>query len=123
MARITEKNEDLILNVVNNVVKERGYDDIKANADGYEVPRQFTRTRTDETITPDISAVKNGRKNFFEIAVKNEKEQRTVSKWKLLSQLADFKGGKLFVIAPRGHYRFAQTLIDDYNIEAKMIRM
>jgi hypothetical protein len=101
--------------------KKRGYSNIKANIDEFEQPTQFSKPNEDQPYTPDITGQKLGRKIYIEIATKTENMQRRISKWKLLSTLAEMKGGKLFLLAPRGHKAFVERQLKKYHLNAKLV--
>jgi hypothetical protein len=123
-ATLTQVKEPaLITRIIEKVVKPMGYKKIKANVEDYEIPAKLSQQSGQKTFIPDITGRLNGRKSYFELAVKTDKRRQVVTKWKLLANLAKFKGGKLFLIAPRGHYAFAKRLLDDYPIEAKLIKV
>lgn len=100
--------------------KKRGFSNIKANFDEYEIPAHFSRPGEDDPVIPDITGLKTGGKSYIEIATKTDEVSRKVSKWKLLSMLAARKGGKLFLLTPRGHKRFAEELVKDHNLNAEV---
>ena len=107
-------------------VTKHGFSEVRANFEDYEAPTQFTLRSgetTDEEITviPDITALKYGNKSYFEIAIKGEDVQLTVSKWKLLTTLAQRKGGKLVLMAPKGHKAFAENLVKEYRVNAEVL--
>lgn len=103
--------------------KKSGYENIKANLDDYETPSQYQRAQDDVTFTPDLTAVKGGKKCYFEVIMKDVEENSGVSKLRLLSELAKMKGGELFVMAPTGHMRFTRDLVDSHNIQATVMRI
>lgn len=90
--------------------------DLKANFEGYEAPRTFQRADEDISYTPDITGRRLTKKFYVEIAMKDEDTTSMVSKWKLLSTMASMKGGKLYLLAPRGHKAFVQGLLDRYQL-------
>ena len=100
--------------------KKRGFSNIKANYEDYETPAHFSKQGEDQPIIPDITGLKTGGKSYIEIATKTDMIHDRVSKWKLLSLLAARKGGKLFLLTPRGHKRFAEELVKDYNLSAEI---
>lgn len=117
------KSEKIISRITNWIAK-RGFENIKANVEGFETPTSFSVSSDEELVTPDITAVSYGSKSYFEIATKKDKRkdvQKLVSKWKLLSTLAKHKGGQLYLFAPRGHKQFTQDIIKDYAIEANFL--
>lgn len=100
-------------------VKSKSTYTVKSQAEGYENTKTFTNKSSLETIQPDISYITNrGNKHFTEIALKSDKPQKLITRWKLLSTMASMKNGKLHLLAPRGHKMFTQRLVDKYNIRA-----
>lgn len=103
-------------------VEGRPIEKMCANYEGYEKPQSFINQATDEEVTPDISFVsKQGIKNYTEIALKSDQKTQLVTRWKLLSTMANLKKGRLFLIAPKGHKMFTQQLVNQYNINAKIL--
>ena len=117
------KKPTLIKKVVDKVVSPRGFKKIKANVEDFDTPAKLQRERDEESYIPDITGVINGRKSYFELSLKTDKIRQVVTKWKLLSRIAGFKRGKLYLIVPRGHYAFTNRVLDKYPIEAKIIRI
>lgn len=122
-AVLTEKKEEtLIKKALNKVLALKGFEKIRANMEGFETPARLVRADSGDSYIPDITGLKNGTKSYFEIAVKNPKKKATVSKWKLLSQLAKLRNGKFYLLVPRGNYAFVQRLMDKYPIEAQVVK-
>ncbi|MCB0705745.1 MAG: hypothetical protein KDC34_10570 [Saprospiraceae bacterium] len=102
----------------------KGFSGIRANIEGFETPSSFRRVGDEEdSIIPDITGKKLGTHNFLEISMKSEEVGLQVSKWKLLSSLAAAKGGKLFLLAPRGHKAFTEKLVKDHRLPAQVINL
>ena len=113
---------------ITNWASNKGFKNIKANAEGYETPKSFNRQveEGEDLITPDATATSFGSKSYFEIAVKpNDRglRQRLISKWKLLSFLAQRKGGQLYLFAPHGNKSFTQDIMRRYGIKARFISL
>ena len=105
-------------------VKSKGYDKIRANAEGYDAPTTFRRDEEGGIImTPDITAVKSRRKYYFELAEKDLDLDIAVSKWKLFSSVAGAQNGKLFLLAPHGHKAFATRVVDKHAIDAEVVAL
>lgn len=123
-----KKKEDFYKKITNWASK-KGFKNIKANTEGYETPKSFTRTTSksgDDEVTPDATAVNHGIKCYFEIAMKpNDRtiRQRLISKWKLLSFLAERKGGQLYLFAPHGNKSFTQKMMSQYGIKARFVSL
>ncbi len=122
-----EKDVALIQQMVEEIVAPRGYKDIKANFGDYETPARLSRKNSNgedtESFIPDATGVINGRKSYFELAMKSDSQQATITKWKLMSSIAHFKRGKLYLIAPRGHYAFVDRLLKLYPINAEVLKL
>lgn len=104
--------------------KKNGISGIKANCEGFEHPSQFTESNGERSYIPDVTGSILGNKYYVEIATKTDNEQTSLSKWKLLSTLAKIQGGKLFLLAPKGHKAFAERILKNYNLHnAQLIYM
>ncbi len=101
-------------------VKKHGFDNIKSVHEDYESPGTFNWSEDENGLVPHITGLRTGGKSYIELALKDENVQRRVSKWKLLSTLAARKGGKLYLLAPRGHKAFAEKLVEEYNLSAEI---
>jgi hypothetical protein len=100
-----------------------GYDNIKADIEGYETPKSYHKKGSDITITPDIVAEKAGRKHYFEISLKSEEPILLKSKWRFLDVLTRMKDHKFRIITRRGHYKFTQDMLDDLNLDKEPIKL
>ncbi|WP_027076511.1 hypothetical protein [Maribacter antarcticus] len=96
-----------------------GFENIKADMEGYETPKSFTRKGGDTKITPDIVAMKNGRKYFFEISLKSAKPSLLKSKWLFLDTLSRMRSNRFRIITTRGHYKFTDMMLEDINLSNK----
>ena len=115
-----QKTNQLIEKVI-HWAQKKGYKTIKANCDDYETPTQYTPKGEDESIIPDVTGTKLGTKSFFEVATKTDDIPAVISKWKLLSTLAAMKGGKLFLLAPKGHKAFTEDIAKQHLTNAEVI--
>ena len=64
-----KENSDFLENSV-TYLQNLGYQNIKADIDGYETPKSYHKKGSDITVTPDIVAEKEGRKHIFDISLK-----------------------------------------------------
>jgi len=96
-----------------------GFEDIKADMEGYETPKSYLRKGSDSRITPDIVALKNGRKYYFEISLKSDKPRLLKSKWLFLDTLSRMNSNRFRIITTRGHYKFTDTMLEDINLSNK----
>ena len=96
-----------------------GFEDIKADMDGYETPKSFLKKGSDIKITPDIVALKNGMKYFFEISLKSENPLMLKSKWLFLDTLSRMRSNRFRIITTKGHYKFTDSMLEDINLTNK----
>tara|TARA_R110002049_G_scaffold151804_2_gene315562 strand:+ start:115 stop:489 length:375 start_codon:yes stop_codon:yes gene_type:complete len=102
-------------------LENRGFENIKADMDGYETPKSFSKVGSDISITPDIVATKEGRKHYFDISLKSEKPKLLKSKWLFLKTLSNLKSHRFKLITKRGHYKFTQDMLEDINLTNKAL--
>lgn len=96
-----------------------GFEGIKADIEGYETPKSYLKKGSDIKITPDIVALKNGMKYFFEISLKSEKPLLLKSKWLFLDALSRLKSNRFRIITTKGHYKFTENMLEDINLTNK----
>ena len=119
-----QKDVELIEKLLDKVVKKKGFENICANAEGYETPAKIRRGKdTDEYFIPDVTGEVNGRKSYFELGMKTEDHRQLVTKWRLLSTIANLKHGKLYLAVPRGHMAFTNRILADYPINAEVVKI
>ncbi len=119
---VKEKSKELYDKALNWIYR-RKFSNVKAKIKPFEEPKTFHRKRDDFSVTPDISAVRAGKKSFFDIVLKKDTRRQLAGKWQLMQQLAARKGGKLYLFAPRGHKAFAERMIAKFGIEAKIVHL
>ena len=82
-------------------LENTGFENIRADVEGYDTPKSFLKKSTGTTVTPDIVAEKNGRKYFFDISLKTDKENLLKSKWLFLDTLSRLKSNRFKIITTR----------------------
>jgi hypothetical protein len=119
-----QKDPELIQLLLDKIVKKKGFENVRANAEGYETPAKIRRGQdTYEYFIPDCTGEVNGRKSYFELGMKSDDERELVTKWRLLSSLANYKHGKLYLAVPRGHMAFTNRILADYPIQAEVVKL
>jgi len=102
-------------------VNKKSTETINVNFEGYETPKSFKNSATQEEVIPDMLFInKMGHKHFVEIALKTDNERNLATRWKLLSLMASMKKGKLHLLAPKGHKMFAQKVVKKNDIAAEI---
>lgn len=102
-------------------LEQHGFENIKADTEGYETPKSFIKKGSDITITPDIVAEKNGSKHYFDISLKSEEPKLLKSKWLFLNALTALKSHHFKLITTKGHYKFTNEMMDDVNMNSKTL--
>ncbi|MDW5287853.1 hypothetical protein [Formosa sp. PL04] len=110
-----EKYTDF-LNQSITYLKQHGFENIKADQEGYQTPKSYLKKGSDITITPDIVAEKEGRKHIFDIGLKSSKPNLLKSKWLFLNTLSSLKSHRFKLITTRGHYKFTNDMLEDINL-------
>lgn len=122
-----DRDPEMIKKLIEKVVLRKGFDDVKANIDGYETPGKIRRGKdAEEYYIPDVTGMVNGRKSYFELGLKTDDpkvERQVVTKWRLLANLAAYKNGKLYLAVPRGHMAFTNRILADYPIQAEIVKI
>jgi hypothetical protein len=117
------KHSDIVESSI-TYLEHRGFENIKADIEGYETPKSFTKAGSEISITPDIVATKEGRKHYFDISLKSEKPKLLKSKWLFLNTISNLKSHRFRIITKRGHYKYTEKMLDDINLsDKKLIRL
>lgn len=115
-----EQYSDFLKNSV-AYLKNLGYENIKADLEGFESPKSYHKKGSDIIITPDIVAEKEGRKHIFDISLKTSKTNLLKSKWLFLNTLSALKSHSFKLITTRGHYKFTDEMLSDINLTDKKL--
>ncbi len=113
-----QENRDLLEQSVKHL-QSRGFSNIKADVEGFETPKSYIKKKTGRTVTPDITAIKNGRKYLFDISLKSQKPTLLKSKWLLLDTLSRMRSNRFRILTFKGHYSFTRTLLKEINLDNK----
>jgi hypothetical protein len=100
-------------------LKATGFEQIKADMEGYDTPKSYLRKGTESKITPDIVAQKDGRKYYFEISLKSKKPTLLKSKWLFLDTISRMQSNRFRIITTKGHYKFTDMMLEDINLSNK----
>lgn len=114
------ENKDFIEKSI-SYLKATGFESIKADIEGYDTPKSYLRKGTDFKVTPDIVAIKNGRKYYFEISLKSEMPRLLKSKWLFLDALSKIHSNHFRIITTKGHYKFTNAMLEDINLSSKTL--
>lgn len=119
MVKLEKTENKEILEKSINYLEAKGFEHIKADVDEHESPKSYIRKKSGNKVTPDIVAMKNGRKYFFEISLKSEKRKLLKSKWLFIDTLSRMNSNRFRIITTRGHYKFTDDMLQDINLTNK----
>lgn len=118
-----KKYSDILNNSI-TYLEQLGFENIKADTEGYETPKSYSKMNSDIIIIPDIVAQKEGRQHIFELSLKSEEPQLLKSKWLFLNTLSNLKSYRFRLITTRGHIKFTNDMLSDINLEQpKLIKI
>lgn len=124
MVKSDKEKYSEFLNTSISYLKKGGFENIKANIEGYEKPKSYTKVGSDFSITPDIVADKQGRTHIFEIGLKSSEPQALKTKWLFLNTISNMKSHSFKLITTRGHYKFTNEMLEDINLnESKLLKI
>lgn len=117
-----QENTEILMDTV-TYLEKKGFENIKADLEGYESPKSYHKKGSDVTITPDIVAERAGIKHYFEVSLKSEKPNLLKSKWRFLDVLTRMKNHRFKIVTRRGHYKFTNEMLKDLNLEKDLIKL
>lgn len=117
-----QENTEVLMDTV-AYLEKKGFENIKADLDGYETPKSYHKKGSDVSITPDIVAERAGIKHYFEVSLKSEKPNLLKSKWRFLEVLTRMKNHRFKIVTRRGHYKFTHEMLKDLNLEKDLIKL
>lgn len=123
MVQIDKKENTEAIQDSVNYLENRGFENIKADIDGYDTPKSYHKKDSEISITPDITADRAGVKHYFEISLKSAEPRLLKSKWKFLDTLTRMRNQRFKIITRRGHYKFTDEMLKDLNLEKNLIKI
>ncbi len=123
MVQVDKIENEAILKDTVAYLEKKGFENIKADLEGYETPKSYNKKGSDISITPDIVAERAGIKHYFEVSLKSEAPHLLKSKWRFLDVLTRMKNHRFKIVTRRGHYKFTHDMLRDLNLEKKPIKL
>ena len=123
MIHIEKKENTAFIKESVNYLRKLGFENIKADVEGYERPKSYVKQDGDVKITPDITATKSARKYYFEIGLKTNKPRLLKSKWRFIDVLSRMNDHRFRIITTKGHYKFTNDVLNDINLHKTLIKL
>ncbi|MBN2699686.1 MAG: hypothetical protein JXR52_12740 [Bacteroidales bacterium] len=106
--------------IISKVLDGKNPDTIKAtHVPGYENPERVTDTEGRSGYVPDIIASINNQTYIYEIEL--QKKEMPVDKWKLFSDYAQERNGKLVLLVPDYIRQDVKKKLNNSRIDAGLI--
>ncbi len=115
-----DKYSDILSNSL-AYLKKIGFENIQADAEGYETPKSYLKKGSDVNVTPDIVAEKEGKTHYFELSLKSDETRLLKSKWLFLKTLSTMTSSRFKIITTRGHYKFTNDMLEAINLSDKKL--
>lgn len=115
-----KKMKKKVLEVVYNYLKERGYENFKADLLDTDNPKKIVEKGAGNIFKPDMTATHNENDYIFELEMGNSfdnDKERFIKKCKAFQQYAAEHNGKLYLIVPIEHFDAILTNVNKYNLE------
>tara|TARA_R110002072_G_scaffold22615_1_gene79370 strand:+ start:202298 stop:202669 length:372 start_codon:yes stop_codon:yes gene_type:complete len=123
MIQIDKDENDAFLKESVAYLENRGFENIKADIEGFETPKSYLKKGTEEKITPDIVAERQGIKHYFELSLKSKKPLLLKSKWRFLDVISRMRNQRFKIITTKGHYKFTNEMLNDLNLQKNLIKI
>ena len=123
MVQRDKQENDEVLKESVAYLENKGFENIKADIEGYETPKSYNKKGSDVSITPDIVAERAGIKHYFEVSLKSDRTNLLKSKWRFLDVLTRMRNERFKIITRRGHYKFTNEMLDHLNMDKKLIKL
>jgi len=118
----TDKNTQILEQAI-GYLEDRGFENIKADTEGFESPKSYIKKGSEVSITPDIVAERDGEKHIFELSLKSKKPRLLKSKWLFLDVLSTMKDFKFKILTTRGHYKFTDETLSSISLDKKPMKI
>ena len=118
----TDKNTQILEQAI-GYLEDRGFENIKADTEGFESPKSYIKKGSEVSITPDIVAERDGEKHIFELSLKSKKPRLLKSKWLFLDVLSTMKNFKFKILTTRGHYKFTDETLSSISLDIKPMKI
>ena len=123
MVQVDKKENETILLDTIQYLESKGFENIKADIDGYETPKSYHKKGSAITVTPDVVAEREGIKHYFEVSLKSTEPHLLKSKWRFLDVLTRMKNHRFKIVTRRGHYKFTHDMLRDLNLDKSPIKI
>jgi hypothetical protein len=103
-------------------LKRRFYQDIRARAAGFRPPEQLSQQVAGTVYLPDVTMLAKGHEfHVLEVETRDSLQARdTQDKWRALAEHATSRGGRFWVVVPRGARPLVESKLASLDLEARV---
>lgn len=119
--RESQSEHNRIVKYVAEFLKKEGFDNVRADIDGFETPRKIIWSSTEEGYIPDVTAEKKGRKYLFEVKTEDSiYDKHTEDQWRLFATYAKEHSAIFCVVVPEKARNIAIKRLTELKIIAEI---
>lgn len=112
-----DKLKTRILDAVQDYLADKGYENIRSVRPGMEKPEQFSVHSIEGEFRPDLTGVKDGTRDLFEVELMSKGlNEGVVEKLKAFYTRADEINGRFFLIVPAEKIKEVLELVNENNL-------
>ncbi len=111
--------EELLKTAV-ELLNEENFSEVKADLEGYHKPEEIISKITYKRITPDLTAIKDGRIYVFTIVLEDDPD---IDNWYIISNYVQINKGVFYLMVPQDKKKEIQKMLRDYRINAQLIQL
>jgi uncharacterized protein (UPF0297 family) len=114
------RNKESLLKTVYKYLKDRGYENVKADLLDTETPRMIVENISGDQFKPDITATHNENSYIFELEMGNSfdnNKENFIKKCNVFQQYASEHNGKLYLIVPIEYFDTIMTEVNKHYLE------
>lgn len=112
-----DKLKTRILDAVYDYLAGKGYENIRSVRPGKEQPEKFSVSPVEGEYRPDLTGLKDGTRDLFEIELMKEGlEEEVIEKLKAFHARADEIEGRFYLIVPAEKVREVVEMVHENNL-------
>ena len=122
MTGTDERKHDRMVEYVTRHLKQRFYGDIRSRAEGFLPPARVDNTEESRPVVPDVTVVSRGTGlNVLKVETPATlRDADATHRWQTLARHTEGRGGRLWVVVPRGTGDSALEKLQSAAVDAKV---
>ncbi len=96
--RHSQSEHDTLVEHIAGILKERDYEDVRADLTGFIKPRKIIWQSTSEGSFPDVTGIKDGLRIFEVETPDSINDEHTAEQWKLFASYAETNNVLFYIV-------------------------